>query len=198
MPPGKPAPSVFTLNDHATALVRSLPEPLPSVVQEICASQGFQPWHFVVGHLLKADQRAELHAPILLPEWTASSETPAGFSDRRCLSCEQRMTDKTRAGAVYCCNFCGSGRWQRERIHHRECEFFILPKTHLAKQLVPATIPEIPPEDPQARLRYEEEAFERHLQEATAAELSPGGLPPLPEIDPSRRDNAAEWTGAAR
>ena len=194
MATGKSPAAILNLNDHALALVRSLPEPLPTVVQEICRSQGFQLWHLVVGHLLKADQRAELHAPILLPEWTETSETPSGLGDRRCRSCEQRMTEKSRPGAEFCCNYCGSGRWLKERVHHRDCEFFILPKTHLAQQLVPPTISAIAPVDPTERLLYEQEAFDRHVQESMAAENSPGGLPPLPD-DVSQRDNRQEWAG---
>jgi hypothetical protein len=190
MPPSKKFDTVSTnANDHALELFKTLPEPLPSICLEICQTQGIQPWHLFAGHFIKADQQAGLHAPILLPEWTEQSETPIVGGPRRCRACRQQM-EKTRQGAEFCCNYCGSGRFAKEHVHHRDCEFFIKPTVHLTgRGLMERPLLPVAPEDPEERRKYEEEAFERHLAESQAAENSAGGLPDLPDMmaDPSEQ-----------
>jgi hypothetical protein len=184
----------MNVNDHALALLRACPEPLGDVAMEICQSMGVQPWHFIVGHLVKADQRAELHAPLLLPEWTDRSETPTVVAGRKCRCCGLPLTEKTRAGAEYCCNFCGSGRFTKEQVHHPACEHYITPRRVLQRNLGIKVEVGPPPTDPSARAQYEKEAFERHLRESVAAETAPGGLPPEPDTEVAQAGRGAgDW-----
>lgn len=173
-------PAPMDLNDAALAILRAAPPPIREIVLEICKIQHCQPWHLMLGHLLRADQRAELHAPLLLPEWTDQAPTPGMTTtgDRLCKACKRPMV-KVPDWADFCCNFCGSGRWDREQIHHEACEFYIKPRTVLHKD----RLQQVPPEDPAARLLWEEAMFQRHLEEAQAAESSPGGLPPVPDLE---------------
>jgi len=179
---GKPSPPpTIDLNEAALALLRAAPPPIHDVVVEICRVQHCQPWHLLVGHLIRADQRAELHAPMLLPEWTTQSPTPeiTRSGDRICKACRRPMV-KAPDYANFCCNFCGSGRWDRDQTHHPDCEFFIKPRSVLKPERL---LPNSPPEDPAARLLWEEAMFQRHLEESQAADNAPGGLPPLPELE---------------
>src|SRR5512146_1195304 len=175
-PPAAPAP--LNANDHAIALLRACPEPLGQIALEMCKSMGIQPWHLVVGHLVKADQRAELHAPMLLPEGTVESETPITIAQGRCPSCGLTVDP----GKMFCCNFCGSGRFQRDQVHHPNCPHFITPRRVLQRELGVKQPALVPPADPQARAQYERDAFERHLAESMAAETAPGSLPPPPDV----------------
>lgn len=179
--PSAPPEPILNVNDHALALCKACPEPLGTMILEICKTLSIQPWQFFVGHVIKADQRSELHAPLLLPEWTETSETPVVLNERRCRSCGLIMKE-ARAGALFCCNYCGSGRFQREQVHHPNCEFFIVPKKFLTRELGPKVAAIVPPTEPSARAKFEEEAFERHLRESELAEAQANGLPPTPEV----------------
>lgn len=185
----------YDMNDHARALFSAAPPPLNDILPEICATMSIQPWHLILGHLIKADQRAELHAPLLMEEWTeASPVAPNIKQGRLCPSCKRTLV--RNPNAAYCCNFCGSGRYQHDQQHHPDCEFFVKPQRHMRLPERPGTLPPVPPEGHEERLQYEELAFQQHLQESASAENAAGGLPPLP--DDLRADPRTEWVGKAR
>jgi len=165
------------------AAISKLPNPLPKRIEEICSQLHMQLWQFIAGHLLKADQRAELHAPLLLPEWSEKSQAPPLDGAKVCPSCHQQFTPPDdRPDAVYCCNFCGSGRFVVDQLHHERCQFYIKPQqTVRLTNRYDANLP--PPTDPQERLMFERAAMARHLEEARAAEAAPGGLTPIPRPD---------------
>ena len=186
-------PKPLTLNEHAEALLKACPPPMYSVCMEVCKSGGFQPWHLIVGHLVKQDQRGEIHAPLLLESWTDTSPTPnSGF--KKCLCCGRPIVklieQHPELSPNYCCNMCGSGKYKREQIHSVDCEFYVKPVQAL--KTVPDRSP-IPPDDPEARAKWEEARYEAHLRESERAELTDGGLPPVPDVtvNPQR-----EWAGA--
>ena len=188
-------PKPLTLNDHAEALLKACPPPMHQVCMEVCKAGGFQPWHLIVGHLIKQDQRGEIHAPLLMENWTETSPTPnSGF--KKCLCCNRpivKLVEKyPELSPNYCCNACGSGKYKRDQIHSTDCEFYVKPVQALK------TAPDksvLPPEDPEARARWEEARFEAHLRETERAELTDVGLPALPgeQASPQR-----EWAGAQK
>ncbi len=179
------------------AILRVSPHPIGQRVQDYCKQLSIQPWQLLVGHLLKADQRGELHAPLLLPEWTESSAVPSAPRQKLCPSCKRVFKGPDdRPDARFCCNFCGSGRFQLDQVHHPKCEFFILPTVHLSLAGVRSQpVHQEPPTDPGERLKFEQEAFDRHLREVEQAEQRPGGLPPIPDVEQglTAPDNRQEW-----
>jgi hypothetical protein len=185
----------YDMNDHARILFAAAPPPLNDILPELCQTMGVQPWHLIIGHLIKADQRAELHAPLLMEEWTETSPVAPNLKQGRvCPSCKRALV--THPNAAYCCNFCGSGRYQQDQQHHPDCEFFVKPQRHVTLPDRKAVLPVVPPEDPLERLQFEESAFHQHLQDVTVAENAPGGLPPLP--DDLDADPRAAWVGKKR
>jgi hypothetical protein len=176
------------LNWHAVALLAALPEPLGEVCLEICAALGCQPSHLVLGHLLKADQRSEVNAPLLLPEWTSTSEVVHVSGQGRCESCGRPM-QRSRPGVRFCCNACGSGRYEENQLHSEGCEFYVKPMSVLAKTRFN---PNIPPEDPALRKQWENVMYQRHLGEAQVAETAPPNSIAEPDGAP---DPYAEWLG---
>lgn len=177
------------LNDHARALFAIAPPPLNDVLPEIVQQLGVQPWQFVIGHWLKSDQRAELHAPLLMDEWSLDSPAPRGAKGSVCEACGRIMTRDPNAR--FCCNFCGSGRYTRDQQHHADCEFYVVPKRYASlpgKTHLLGT----PPADPQERIAWEEAQFAKRQSESLAAENAAGGLPPLPE-DMVTRDARDAW-----
>lgn len=185
----KDEPKPFDANDCARLLFSMAPPPLNDILPEICVSAGVQPYQLILGHLMKADQRAELHAPLLMDEWTATSPTAVPTRTKICASCNREL--KANPNARFCCNFCGSGRFQKEQMHHPDCEFYIKPQRHLTIPGRKVALPETPPEDPQERAAFEEEAFQQHLREVETAETRTEGLPPLPAD--LHQDARAEW-----
>jgi len=175
------APAHDTLNHCAEALLRALPPPLGQKALEDARSQGLQPWQLIAGHLIKADQRAELHAPIMLPEWTSFSETPGVSGQKVCPGCHRPFHGAPeRPEARFCCNACGSGTFPRTHQHHERCEFFVraVPVLNLGQAMV--DLPPDPMIDPEGRMRYEQRKFSEHLEEVKVAEATPGGLTPVP------------------
>jgi hypothetical protein len=180
-----PVPETQIVHDHlnqcAEALLRALPPPLGQKALEDAKSQGLQPWQLIAGHLIKADQRAELHAPLLMPEWTVASATPGVSGQKICPSCKRVFEGPPeRPDVRFCCNACGSGTFQKTHLHHERCEFFVraVPVLNLGQPLV-----EIPPDpklDPAGRMRYEQKQFAQHLEEVKTAEAMPGGLTAVP------------------
>lgn len=189
--------------DAATAteaILRVAPHPIGQRIREYCTQLAIQPWQLLVGHLLKADQRGELHAPLMLPEWTQESPVPLAPKQKRCPSCGRAFQGPDgRPDAKFCCNFCGSGRFQLDQVHHPQCEFFIKPTTSLPLAGVRGLVQQQePPSDPAERLKFEREAFERHLREVEIAEAQPAGLPVAPNVEQGLTiaDNRGEWAKA--
>ena len=50
--------------------------------------------------------------------------------------------------AAFCCNFCGSGRFQVDQLHHPSCEFYVKPQRHVSLPGRKTPLPPVPPEDP--------------------------------------------------
>ena len=187
-----PGPDQY--NAAAILLLSAAPAPMLKIAEETCQRIGCQPWHLIVGHLLKADQRAELHAPLLLDEWTVESGAPAERGQHVCPSCKRAFTPpEDRADAKFCCNFCGSGRFQRDQLHHRDCQFYVQPKANLALAGRIAAEPDIPPTGAKERLLYELRALERHQAEVLKAEATPGGLPPVPDLEAGTQTGDGQW-----
>jgi hypothetical protein len=185
----------LTLNDHAEAILKACPAPMHQVCMEICKSGGFQPWHLIVGHLVKQDQRGEIHAPLLLDSWTETSSTPnSGF--KKCLCCGRQIVKLAEAHPEltpnYCCNACGSGKYKRNQIHSPDCEFFVKPVQAL--KMSPEASP-LAPIDPEARVKWEESQFNKHLLESQQEEMNGGGLPGVPDLDTNPQ---REWAGKAQ
>jgi hypothetical protein len=178
----KEEPRIFDANDHARALFSMAPPPLNDILPELCVSAGVQPWQLIIGHLMKADQRAELHAPLLMDEWTEVSPKVVPTRVKTCPSCNREL--KRNPNQAFCCNYCGSGRYQHDQMHHPDCEFYVKPQRHLTIPGRKIVLPETPPEDPTERAAFEEEAFQQHLHEVESAETRADGLPPMP-ADPS-------------
>lgn len=170
------------LNLLALPFLRALPEPMGDVVLEICERQGLQPSHLILGHLLRADQRSELNAPMLLPEWTSDSDVPKAQVGKRCEACQRRMQGK-RADSRFCCNACGSGKYADTQAHSPDCEFYHAPIKVLNTDKFN---PNLPPEDPVERQKWEDRMLEIRMQESAAAENTAGGLPPA-DVDPNAR-----------
>ena len=187
------------LNEAAKLLLGVAPPPIGQVVLETCEHLNIKPWHLYNGHLLKADQRAELHAPLLLEEWTSTGpvgkEPTVTGGTKTCPSCKRGFIGpENRPEAKFCCNYCGSGRYQRDQTHHQNCEFYIKPKQYAT---IPGRAqefnPEVVPEDPASRLEYEINAMKKHQLEVNAAEQTLPGLPPLPGEEAFQRDATATW-----
>lgn len=188
------------LNQCAEALLRALPPPLGQKALEDAKSQGIQPWQLIAGHLIKADQRAELHAPILLPEWTLASATPGVSGQKVCPSCQRVFVGAPdRPEARFCCNACGSGMFKKSHLHHERCEFFVraVPILNLGEPMV--EIPPDPAVDPAGRMKYEQRKFAEHLEESRTAEAtpSPGGLAPVPGPEESV-ETLEVWRGGKK
>jgi len=186
------------LNQCAEAILRALPPPLGQKALEDAKSQGIQPWQLIAGHLVKADQRAELHAPLLLPEWTLASVTPGVSWQKVCPGCQRVFVGAPeRPEARFCCNACGSGTFSRTHLHHERCEFFVraVPVLNLGQPMV--EIPPDPKVDPAGRLKYEQTKFAQHLEEVKMAEATPGGLPPAPDPE-SGLETLEVWRGGKR
>jgi len=189
--PTSESPKPLDANDHARAIFSLAPPPLNDILPEICNSAGIQPWQLIVGHLMKADQRAELHAPLLQDDWTEVSPVATPTKQKTCPSCRRVLV--RNPNAAFCCNYCGSGRYNHDQLHHPACEFYIKPQRHLTLPERKVALPADPPEDPEARREFEEAAFQQHLREVQTAETSIAGLPPLP--DDLSKDPRSEWAG---